>query len=264
MINYIALLTALTLSGVSGFYSVYGLTTLFAGAFYPVLFMGGTLELAKLVTASWLYNNWNICPKYLRYYLSSIVIVLMLISSMGTFGFLSKAHIDQQISMTTGDSEQLELIREKFEFQNETVQDINNQIVQIDNSIEDMKGEKALRASENQRKNRTSLLKRKEEEVKKLTELSIQKTQLEGKVKKLEAEVGPVKYIAQLIYGEKASSGQLEKAIRYVIILIVLVFDPLAVSLLIAANIGLNNKTNLKNITKDSILIMNNDTLRKE
>jgi hypothetical protein len=262
MINYLALITALILSGVSGFYSVYGLTALFAGAFYPIIFMGGSLEIGKLVTASWLYNNWNICPRVLRYYLTIIVLILMFISSMGTFGFLSKAHIDQTVNINSGNSEQLQIINQKIDFEKQNVSDIDKQLSQIDNAInkitEKGKGENSLKAGDNQKKNRDQLYKKKEEEIKKISDLTLQKVKIETAVRKLEAEVGPVKYIADMIYGQ-ADNGQLEKAVRFVIIMIVLVFDPLAVSLLIAANIGIKSKKlNLTNIKKDSILIMDN------
>lgn len=246
MINYIALLTALTLSAVSGFYSVYGLTTLFAAAFWPVVFMGGALELGKLVTASWLYNNWDITPKALKYYLTSIVIVLMFISSMGTFGFLSKAHIEQSIKLSnTADDSQIELIKSKITFEKDYVADIENQIQQIDAAISKMtesgKAGNSLKAANQERKNRDSLVLKKEEHVKNISTLTSDRIRAEGNIKKIEAEVGPVKYIAELVYGH-ADQNQLEKAVRFVIILIVLVFDPLAVMLLIAANVGLNKK----------------------
>lgn len=254
MINYLALLTALTLSGVSGFYSVYGLTAIFSGAFWPVIFMGGTLEISKLVTASWLYNNWHICPRSLRYYLSGIVIVLMLITSMGTFGFLSKAHIDQQVAMSSGSAEEIKIINTKIQFEQESIADLDKQLQQIDSALNKMtekgRAEGSLRAGDQQRKTRDSLVSKKEQHVKNISTLTTDRIRKESDVRKLEAEVGPVKYIAQLIYGE-TDSNQLEKAVRLVIILIVMVFDPLAVTLLIAANLGMYARKN--GLTKDNI-----------
>jgi len=246
MINYIALLTALTLSGVSGFYSVYGLTTLFAAAFWPVVFMGGALEIGKLVTASWLYNNWEITPKILKYYLTSIVIVLMFISSMGVFGFLSKAHIEQSIKLSnTADSSQIEIINSKITFEKDYVADLDKQILQIDSAITKLtdtgKAASSLKAANQERQNRDKLVLTKEEHVKNISTLTSERIRAEGDIKKVEGEVGPVKYIAELVYGENAKS-HLDSAVRAVIILIVLVFDPLAVMLLIAANIGFSKK----------------------
>jgi len=169
-IHILALITALVLSGVSGFYSVFGLTTIFAGAFYPVLFMGGSLELGKLVTASWLYNNWSICPRILKYYLSCIVIVLMLISSMGTFGFLSKAHIDAQVKISQGGFEKVDIINQKLEFEKQILADLNGQATQIDNAVNTLntkgKASQSLNALNSQRKNQQVLFKQKEAQVK--------------------------------------------------------------------------------------------------
>lgn len=246
MINYIALLTALTLSAVSGFYSVYGLTTLFAAAFWPVVFMGGALEIGKLVTASWLYNNWEITPKVLKYYLTFIVVVLMFISSMGTFGFLSKAHIEQSIKLSnTADASQLEIINSKINFEKEYITDIDKQIQQIDSAVSKLndtgKATSSLKAANQEKQNRDKLILKKEEHVKNISTLTSERIRAEGDIKKVEAEVGPVKYIAELVYGENAKS-HLDSAVRSVIILIVLVFDPLAVMLLIAANVGFSKK----------------------
>jgi hypothetical protein len=244
MINYIALATALTLSLVSGFYSVYGLTTLFAAAFWPVVFMGGALEIGKLVTASWLYNNWEDTPRVLKYYLTSIVIILMFISSMGTFGFLSKAHIEQSIKLSnTADASQLEIINSKINFEKEYVADLDKQISQIDSAISKLtetgKAASSLKAANQERQNRDKLILKKEEHVKNISTLTSDRIRAEGDIKKIEAEVGPVKYVAELIYGNQAQD-HMDNAVRAVIILLVLVFDPLAVMLLIAANVGLS------------------------
>lgn len=268
MIDYLALLTALTLSGVSGYYSVFGLTTLFAGAFWPVIFMGGSLEIGKLVTASWLYNNWIICPRVLKYYLTCIVIVLMFISSMGTFGFLSKAHIEQAVNISTNSAEQLELVKQKIQFEQQAIEDLDRQMQQIDSAVNKMtekgKAENSLRAANQERKNRNSLVLKKEEHVKNISTLTTDRVRAETNIKKLEAEVGPVKYVAELIYGS-ADQNQLEKAVRFVIILIVLVFDPLAVSLLIAANIGIRSrKYNLTKKENVSILTLDDTVFRKD
>lgn len=246
MINYIALITALALSAVSGFYSVYGLTTLFAAAFWPVVFMGGVLEIGKLVTASWLYNNWEITPKVLKYYLTTIVIVLMFISSMGTFGFLSKAHIEQSIKLSsTTDASQIEIINSKINFEKDYVADLDKQIQQIDSAISKLtetgKASASLKSANQERQNRDKLIMRKEEHVKNISALTSDRIRAEGDIKKVEAEVGPVKYVAELIYGENAKN-HFDSAVRAIIILIVLVFDPLAVMLLIAANVGFSKK----------------------
>lgn len=216
--------------------------------------MGSALELGKLVTASWLYHNWNSAPRMLRYYLTVVVVVLMCISSMGIFGFLSKAHIDQTLNINTGQADQIQIINSKVEFEKQSMADLDKQVQQIDAAISKMtdrgQAQNSLKAADQQRKNRDALVKRKEEHVQSISALTQQRIQLESSVKKLEAEVGPLKYIADMVYG-KADGDQLEKAVRYVILLIVLVFDPLAVVLLIAANTGLKNRKRV--FTKDNI-----------
>lgn len=245
MINYIALLVALALSAVSGYYSIYGLTTLFSSAFWPVVLMGTVLELGKLVTASWLYHNWDKAPRMLKYYLTTSVLVLMFISSMGIFGFLSRAHIDQTLAINTGSIQQIKIIDSSIEFENKSLKDIDTQIAQIDNAVsrinEKGKGTDSLKAADSQRKNRTKLVEDKKVIINKIAELTKEKIKLESEQKKIEAEVGPLKYVADLIYGQ-ADNEQLEKAVRWVIIILIFVFDPLAVLLLIAANNGLTQR----------------------
>lgn len=255
MINYIALVIALAISGVSGFYSITGLTTLFSGAYYPVLLMGTVLELGKLTTASWLYNNWNITSRVLKYYLTATVIVLMFISSMGTFGFLSKAHIEQTLQINSGAADQIKIIDTKIQFENQSISEIDHRMAEIDSAISKMtergKALSSLSAAKDQKKNRDDLTKEKQKHVQNISQLTEERIKLDTEVRKLEAEVGPLRYIAELIYG-KASNDQLEKAVRYVIILIVLVFDPLAVVLLIAANVGIKSSKNKKQYTIDT------------
>lgn len=245
MINYIALLVALALSVVSAYYSIYGLTTLFSSAFWPVVLMGTVLELGKLVTASWLYHNWDKSPRALKYYLTLSVLVLMFISSMGIFGFLSRAHIDQSLAINTGSIQQIKIIESSIEFEKNTIKDLDTQISQIDSAIskinEKGKGADALKAATSQRKTRNELVETKKTHTDKIAELTKEKIKLESVQKKMEAEVGPLKYVADLIYGQ-SNEEQLEKAVRWVILILIFVFDPLAVLLLIAANNGLMNK----------------------
>lgn len=242
MINHIALLTALAVSGVSAYYSIIGLTAIFSSQFWPIVIMGTVLEIGKLVTASWLYRNWNITPFLIRTYLTTAVVLLMFITSMGTFGFLSRAHIEQSLLINSGSKDQIRIIETKIQNEQRFLTDLERQIEQIDAAVAKMtdRGQAAnsLRAADQQRKTRDALVKRKDDHVKNISQFTTEKIKLESEVRKLEAEVGPLKYIADLIY-DKSDEEQLEKAVRYVIILLVLVFDPLAVVLLIAANHGL-------------------------
>jgi hypothetical protein len=264
MIDYLALLVALGVSGVSAYYSIIGLTAIFASAYYPVIVMGVALELGKLVSASWLYRNWNHTPFLLKSYLSFAVILLMLISSMGIFGFLSRAHIEQQLNINTGQADQIKIIDTKIEFIKSSMADIDKQVSLIDNALTKMtdRGQAAssLKAADQQRRTRTDLIKKKEGYVKELSELTTERVSLTSGIKKLEAEVGPIKYIAELIYSD-GGTEQLERSVRAVIILLVLVFDPLAVVLLLAANHGLNRRKQLTFFKEPSILKIDDEVL---
>ena len=265
MVNYLALLSALCLSSVSAYYSIIGLTAVFAGSFWPVVIMGTTLEISKIVSTSWLYRNWKTCPFLLKTYLTLAIIILMVISSMGIFGFLSKAHIEQNLQIQTGDVDQIQIVQTKIDNEQSIIDDLNKQIAQIDAAVNKMtdkgQAQSSLQAADKQRKLRDDLTKQKGQHTSILSEYKTEKVKLESSVKKTEAEVGPVKYIAAAIYG---SSGPdtLELAVRWVIVLLVSVFDPLAVVLLLAANHGLNNKKNsLQEFNKDNILVINDQQI---
>lgn len=244
IINYISLFCALILSAVAGWYSIIGLTAIFSGAFWPIIIMGTVLEVSKIVTASWLYRNWTVAPILLKTYLTIAVVILMFITSMGIFGFLSKAHIEQQVQLNTGVESEIVIIDTEIKTREADLTDIEKQILLIDNAISKLtetgQAKTSLREAEKQKKNRDTLTQKRNDIVRELNDLKTKKVKLTNEVRKLEAEVGPLKYIANLIY-TNADTDQLEKAVKWVIILLVLVFDPLAVLLLIAANISLTN-----------------------
>ena len=246
MINYLALLVAIGLSAIAAYFSVIGLTTIFAASFWPVVIMGGTLEVAKVVAASWTYRNWNIAPFSIRAYLIASILALMFITSMGTFGYLSKAHIDQ----TTTSSDvvaQLAIYQEKVSIAKENI-DANRKILkQYDEAVDQIMGrsetekgaEKAVVVRRSQQKDRTRLQEEIQANQKTISQLNDDMAPLAAQVRRVEAEVGPLKFIAELFY-DKVDTQFLDKTVRWVIILIVIVFDPLAIILLIAANIGLS------------------------
>jgi RecA/RadA recombinase len=243
MINYLALLVALSLSTVAAYYSIIGLTMIFAAAFWPVVVMGSTLEIAKVVTASWLYRNWNQTSFFIKSYLTVAVIILIGITSMGTFGFLSRAHIEQNLNITTGDADRLAIIESQIENKKTVISDYDKQLKQIDDALskitEKGRGESSLQAADKQRKTRNEIVAKKNAENIALSSLNEERIRVGSKIKKTEAEVGPIRYIAEAIYGDRPD---LDRAVRMVIMLLVLVFDPLAVVLLIAANQGLTPK----------------------
>ncbi len=239
----LTLLVALSLSGVAAYYSIIGLTAIFAGAVIPVIIMGCILEVAKLTTTVWLRTYWKQCGWILKSYLVPSVVALALITSMGIFGFLSKAHIDQGIG--TGDvSAQVALIDEKVKTQRENMKASREALAQMDSQVNNVmnKGdteksaERSVQIRRQQAKERTVLQKEIETATATIGKLNEERAPIASQLRKVEAEVGPIKYIAALIYGDNPDQNILEKAVRWVIILLVLVFDPLAVALLLAAN----------------------------
>lgn len=242
---YLVLLTGLALSGVAAYYSIIGLTAIFAGAFWPVVIMGSILEIGKLVAVSWLYHNWKYVSLDIKSYFLSAIFVLMGITSMGIFGFMSRAHIEHQVSIETGAASGQSILDEQITFKEEEIADVDKQIRVIDDSInkiiEKKSGTSALYASKEQKKNRADLVAQKNKLLEELKPMRIEKIKGDAEVKKLEAEVGPLKYVAQLIY-EDSTNEVLDKAVRLVIILVIFVFDPLAVMLLLAFNITISRK----------------------
>ncbi len=213
-------LAAFLLSGIAAYYSVIGLALIFTGAFWPVVFMGSILEFAKLVTASWLYNNWQKANKLLKTYLTIAVVILMLITSMGIFGFLAKSHIDSTLEAGTNTAE---------------LKTLNAQ-----QKIAEQRLEYLLKRAGNPETASASIDRQIQTTQKELADINKKRLPLLKEENKLVADVGPIKYVADIFFGE--GDGALDKAVRLVIFMIMLVFDPLAVLLLIAGNISLKEK----------------------
>lgn len=253
---YLVLLTGLGISAVAAFYSIVGLTAIFAGAFWPVVIMGTSLEIGKLVAISWLYNNWKISPFLIKTYLLIAITVLMLITSMGIFGFLSRAHIEQTLTMNTGVIEQIQILDNQIKFNEGTIQDIDRQVAQIDAAVSKMtergQAQTSLRAADQQRKTRDILVAKKQEEIKKISAIKSEKIKYESEFKKLEAEIGPIKYVAEMIY-DSSDKEVVDKAIRFVILLLILVFDPLAVLLMLAFNISMSKARRIEYLDMSEI-----------
>ena len=230
---FLTLLSALLLSGIAAYYSVIGLAAIFTGAFWPIVFMGSVLELSKLVTTSWLYRNWKTCPLLLKSYLTFAVVILMIITSMGIFGFLSKAHIDSTMDAGANTLEvktlvqQEKITKERLDYLLARAKDPSTASNRLDKQIQDTQKE--------------------------LTEINKRKLPLLKESNKLTAEVGPIKYVGDMIYGVEDETG-LDKAVRLVIMLIMVVFDPLAVLLLIAANMSMANRSG-RPIIKDGEVV---------
>ena len=248
--TYLLFTVALSLSALAAYYAVMGLIAIFAAAVVPIALMGSLLEASKLVVASWLYRNWKEIPALMKSYFVVALVVLMLLTSMGIFGFLSKAHLDQAIP--TGDVQsKLALIDEKIKTQKENINANRKELTQLDAQVDqtiartdDAKGtERAITVRRSQQKDRVRILNEIGTAQTKIAKYNEERAPIASEVRKVEAEVGPIKYIAALIYGDESANDvtMLEKAVRIVTILIVIVFDPLAVLLLIAANWNLKH-----------------------
>ena len=236
----LTLFTALTISAVAAYYSIVGLIAIFSAAVIPIAVMGIVLEVGKLVTASWLYQNWKTVPKLLKGYLSFAVVVLMFITSLGIFGFLSKAHIEQT-TIAADNTLEIELIQSSIEREYTGISRAEKQLNLLDNALERYTElgaiTKGLTARKEQEQERNDLTQTITDATETIATLTKNKSALQKEQIAIEAEVGPIRYIAELIYGE-STQRILEDAVRWVIILLVLVFDPLAVLLLIAANMS--------------------------
>jgi len=226
---YLTFLTAIALSAVAGFYSIIGLAQIFPGSFWPIVLMGSILEIAKLVTISWLYNNWKNAGTLLKTYFSIAILVLMMITSMGIFGYLSKAHLESNIVLGANTVQlrtletQEKITKDRLNYLLKQASDPEKTSARVDRDIRNAQAD-----------------------LKKLTE---QKLPLLSEENKLAAEIGPIKYIAELFY-DKNDPSFIDKAVRAVIITIIIVFDPLAVLLLIAAQ--KTYKVTTRNTTKST------------
>jgi len=242
ILAWLLLLTGLTISAVAIYYSVVGLTAIFSAAAIPIIIMGSALEVGKLVCASWLKSNWERAPRFMKYYMTIAVVVLMLITSMGIFGFLSKAHNDQ--TLVSGDvGSKIAIYDEKIRTAKENIEADRKQLKQMDEAVDQIMGrstdekgaDKANAVRKSQQKDRVALAKDIEVNQKLIASLNDEAAPIRAEVRKVEAEVGPIKYIAAFIYGTTPDESMLERAVTWIIILIVIVFDPLAVIMLLAS-----------------------------
>ena len=241
-LSYFTLFTALSLSVVAAWYSILGLTAIFASAVIPIIIMGGILEVAKVTVTVWLHEYWHRCRLLMKFYLVPAVFMLMVITSMGIFGFLSKAHTDQ--SLVSGDvqakiavyDEKIKLSKDNIDANRKALKQMDEAVDQVMGRSTDEKGaDKAVGLRRAQAKERNRLIAEIAAEQKKITVISEERAPIAAEVRKVEAEVGPIKYIAAFIYGDSPDTNLLERAVRWVIIILVVVFDPLAIMMVLAA-----------------------------
>jgi septal ring factor EnvC (AmiA/AmiB activator) len=241
ILGFFTLLIAMAISGVAAYYSILGLVAIFAAAALPVIIMGSVLEAGKIMTAIWLHRNWDRANLAYKLYLVPSVIFLMLLTSLSVFGFLSKAHLDQAVP-TSDVAAQIELVDTKIVTQRENINAARKVLTQMDGAVDAVlsrsNNEQGARNANNlrnqQAKDRTKLqddIGKAQTEIAKLNE---ERAAIARDLRKIEAEVGPVKYVAALIYGDNPDANLLERSVRWVIILIVAVFDPLAIVLILA------------------------------
>ena len=241
-IAWSTLVSGLTVSAVAIYYSVAGLVAIFSAAVIPIIVMGVALEISKLAGTVWLKQNWTRAPYFIRAYLLAAIAILMLITSMGIFGFLSKAHSDQ--SLVSGDvqsriaiyDEKIKTAKDNIDANRKALKQMDEAVDQVMGRSSDEKGaDKAVQIRRAQQKERVRLQSEIAAEQKIVAAVSEERAPIAAEVRKVEAEVGPIKYIANFIYGDNPDANILEKAVTWVIIIIVVVFDPLAVILLLAS-----------------------------
>ena len=241
-LSYITLAVALSLSVIAAYYSIMGLAAIFAAAVVPIIIMGSILELGKVVVTLWLHEYWRQCRLLMKMYLVPAVAALMLITSMGIFGFLSKAHSDQ--NLVSGDvqakisvyDEKIRTARDNIDANRKALKQMDEAVDQVMGRSADEKGaDKAVSIRRSQAKERARLLSEIAAEQKTIVTVNEARAPIAAEVRKVEAEVGPIKYIAALIYSDTTDVNMLEAAVRWVIILLVVVFDPLAIMMLLAS-----------------------------
>ena len=252
----VTLFIALAISAVAAFYSIVGLMAIFSASALSIAIMGVVLEIGKLITASWLYQNWKTVPKVLKYYLTTAVVVLMFITSMGIFGYLSKSHIDAGTN-TSQLTVKLDRINSRITSEQKVIDRAERQLENLDKALERYvelgavsKGLDRRISQEEERKKLTDMVNKSQE---KIDEYLDEKSEYELEIKNFEVEVGPLKYISALLYGDDALTF-LENAVRWVILILVFVFDPLAVLLVVAANITIRDVLNKRKRIKDKLL----------
>jgi cell division protein FtsL len=254
----LTLLAALALATVAGWFSIIGIMTIYAGAAVHALIMGAVLEVGKLVTTSWLYRNWNHSSPILKAPLIIFTVILMATTSIGVFGFLSKAHL-QQGAETVNNGPKIERINQQIDREKSVISDAEKVINQLDATVNSFLGkdrtDKSLSVRRSQEPQRKQLRNEILEAQKRIDQFTEEKLKLESEVRNLQLEVGPIRYIAELFYGTENTDKNIEAAVRAFTLLIVFSLDPLAVILLVAANHTLmrlrNEKENKETETAD-------------
>jgi hypothetical protein len=267
ILTILLFLSGIAVSVVGAYYSILGLAALFAGAYWAVITMGVTLEIAKLVTVSWLYRNWNLdlLPQSIRAYLLSAVLMLMFITSIGIFGFLSKAHLDTA-APNTGNRLLVKNIERQIDSEKKAIEGAQKIVDQLDKALDkviDKDADKGLIERQKQITERNRANNIIANSSKKITDLSNQKLKYDKDQLAIDKEVGPFKYVAEILFGD-ADDGNLDRAVRFIIICLILVFDPLAVLMLVAVNVSIKEyQRNKGMVNKEETLEQQIERLKK-
>jgi hypothetical protein len=266
ILTIILFLAALSISGVSAFYSITGLTAIFPGAYWSVIVLCGVLEVGKLSAVAFLHRHWCDAAFLIKTYLVIAILILMLINSMGIFGLLSKAHIAQEVS-NAGQASTIQIIQEKITSEKTTITDFDTQIGNLDRAIDKLtqtgRAGQALAQLNAQRKTRDKLSQEKMAHQSAYDDLSKQEVEKNNANKVLESDFGPLQYLADFIYGS-ANAAQLENTVRWVISIIVFVTDPLAIILLVSASFSLTTrKKGLTSVGKEDMMLIHDDYFKE-
>ena len=259
--RWIALVTSISIAGIAAWYSIVGLMAIFAGASLAIAIMGGVLEVGKLVTAAWLHANWKEAPWLMKSYLTLAVLVLMVITSLGIFGFLSKAHLEHSISSGGNNELQIENLQRKIRVEQRSIEVSETVLSQLDATVQTLIDYDRIRGKDGAVETRRSQAEERNAENQSISDAYANIERLQSSLSplqreriQLEVEVGPLKYIAELVYGEENASDYFDEAVRGVIILIIVCFDPLAVVLLLAASMGFKQRRMSKFLYEDGNL----------
>ena len=269
ILTILLLISGLAVSIIGAYYSILGLAALFAGAYWAVVTMGVTLEVAKLVTVSWLYRNWklDLLPQSIRMYLLSAVLMLMFITSIGIFGFLSKAHLDTS-APNTGNRLLVKNIERQIDSEKKAIVGAQKIIDQLDKALDkviEKDADKGLIERQKQQNDRNRANNIITNSSNKITQLSNQKLNYDKNQLAIDKEIGPFKYVAEILFGD-ADDGNLDRAVRFVIICLLFVFDPLAVLMLVAVNVSIKEyqrNKKLLNLNKEETLEQQIERLKK-
>ena len=267
ILTILLFISGIAVSVVGAYYSILGLAALFAGAYWAVITMGVTLEVAKLVTVSWLYRNWNLdlLPQSIRAYLLSAVLMLMFITSIGIFGFLSKAHLDTS-APNTGNRLLVKNIERQIDSEKKAIAGAQKIVDQLDKALDkviDKDADKGLIERQKQQNDRNRANNIITNSSNKITQLSNQKLNYDKNQLAIDKEIGPFKYVAEILFGD-ADDGNLDRAVRFVIICLLFVFDPLAVLMLVAVNVSIKEyQRNKKVINKEETMEQQIERLKK-